>query len=274
MPDLPFPLRAHQVVYPVETHIERRDGFWCVQTPSNPTFFWGNFLHFDAPPTHGDLARWQALFDLHVRATQPQSRHVAFSWHGAEHGASAEFAQSGYAALDSVVMVAERLAPARAPAVDARIRHLAGDADWDALVEFHVRTRVLEHSEEGYRAYAQRKAAYWRKYAEAGSGTWVAAFVGDELAAALGLYAEARGRSSDGKLARYQDVVTDPRWRKCGLCSALLVRAATELERLEVSRHVIIADEHDVARPVYAARGFQVVGYLRGLQRALAETAP
>ena len=33
--------------------LERRDGYWVVQSPSNPTFWWGNFLLFDDPPAAG-----------------------------------------------------------------------------------------------------------------------------------------------------------------------------------------------------------------------------
>ena len=41
------------------TSLERRDGYWVVQSPSNPTFWWGNFLLFDDAPAAGDGDRWE-----------------------------------------------------------------------------------------------------------------------------------------------------------------------------------------------------------------------
>jgi GNAT superfamily N-acetyltransferase len=95
----------------------------------------------------------------------------------------------------------------------------------------------------------------------------VGAFVGEELVAALGLHGE-RGPSADGTtLARYQEVTTDARWRRRGLCSALMSRAAEALAPLAIDRYLILADAHDIARRVYAARGFTVAGPWRGLSR-------
>ncbi|MEO8187179.1 MAG: hypothetical protein ABI580_07420, partial [Burkholderiaceae bacterium] len=95
MDALPISLRTHLIVYGAECTIQRHDGFWSVVTPGNPTFFWGNFLHFDAAPTSGDVERWSSLFDSHVRTSQ-LSRHTAFSWEGSEPGATDSFVQRGY----------------------------------------------------------------------------------------------------------------------------------------------------------------------------------
>jgi len=267
-PELPFALRAFRVVYQDDAVILREDGFWSVRTPSNPTFFWGNFLQFDAAPAAGDEERWPALFARHIRSRQPDSGHVSLCWPGAQRGAADAFVPLGYAVEESVVMLADRLVAAAAPGRDVRCARVAGDRPWEALVQLHLRTRDPSHGAEDYERYARRKAGHWRSRAEAGQGVWMAAFAGDEVVAALGLYAESAPGPDGLRIARYQDVVTDPRWRRRGLCSTLLVRAADEIERQHrVDRLVIIADEHDSARRVYAARGFRVAGSMRGLER-------
>jgi len=40
--------------------LERRADHWVVSSPSNPTFWWGNFLLFDDAPGPGDGERWKS----------------------------------------------------------------------------------------------------------------------------------------------------------------------------------------------------------------------
>ncbi len=42
--------------------VARRDGYWAVHSPSNPTYWWGNLLLFDDAPGPGDGERWARLF--------------------------------------------------------------------------------------------------------------------------------------------------------------------------------------------------------------------
>src|SRR3990172_6867910 len=39
-----------------------RGRYLVIRTPSNPTFYWGNFLLFDGPPAPGDDEPWPPLF--------------------------------------------------------------------------------------------------------------------------------------------------------------------------------------------------------------------
>lgn len=50
-----------------------------VRTPTNPDYFFGNFLLFPAPPAAGDLPVWQARFQVGF-AAHPQVRHQCFQW--------------------------------------------------------------------------------------------------------------------------------------------------------------------------------------------------
>ena len=55
------------LIFPAfEGEIADRGDYVVVRTPSNPTFYWGNFLLFSNPPGQGDFVKWR-LFDVSVR---------------------------------------------------------------------------------------------------------------------------------------------------------------------------------------------------------------
>src|SRR5690242_20581643 len=54
-----------------------------IRTPSNPGFYWGNFLLFAHPPEQGSLERWKERFHEEIAARQP-ARHLAFGWDSPE----------------------------------------------------------------------------------------------------------------------------------------------------------------------------------------------
>ena len=54
-----------------------RGHYLVVVTPSNPTYFWGNYLLFDDPPSPRDFARWQSLFATEI-GNRPGIVHRAF----------------------------------------------------------------------------------------------------------------------------------------------------------------------------------------------------
>lgn len=254
---------------PGAAELRRHRGFWAVRTAQNPTFCWGNFLQFDAAPRAADVERWPALFEQHIASRQPGTTHLALCWEGDAQGCVGDFMDRGWSYLETVVMVATAAAAvAEPPAVAATLRAMDGNADWQALAEFNLRTRDEAYASAGCTAFTDLRVAHWRAQCEAGAAVWVGAWVGGELAAVLGLHAEADAAADGTRLARYQEVTTDARWRRRGLCSALLAHAAQALAaRPAIDRYVIVADAHDVARRVYAARGFLVVGSWRGLLR-------
>ena len=78
--------------------LERRDGYWAVHSPTNPTFWWGNFLLFDEPPGAGDGERWESLFAAEYSA-RSEVTHRTFAWDrtdGEAGDAEREFVERGY----------------------------------------------------------------------------------------------------------------------------------------------------------------------------------
>lgn len=251
-------------------------GCRLIRTPSNPTYYWGNYLLFDAAPRAGDEARWSALFETLISAHQPLSTHRAFGWMEDGAGNVAEFLAAGYTHNNATVMQTRAVHDVPSPAVAAELRPLAhtGAAaarEWAALLELSIATRSAEHDEAEYRPFSQQRIAAWRAMAEAGRGAWFGAFVdGDaapQLVAALGIYAEQQPEDGE-RLARYQSVMTDAAWRRRGLCRALIARAAGYArETLNADRLIIVAAAGEMPEQLYASLGFEAAGLQRGLQK-------
>ena len=43
-----------------------RGKYLVILTPTNPTYYWGNFLLFANPPDKGDLENWKAIFSKEI----------------------------------------------------------------------------------------------------------------------------------------------------------------------------------------------------------------
>jgi RimJ/RimL family protein N-acetyltransferase len=264
--------RSNLIFLPESGSVRRVGDCVVVLTPDNPTFWWGNALIFDGPPEAGDLDRWQQAFDALIRTPQPASRHTTFVWSGDDVGEIAPFVAEGFVPFDSVALAADRESAIAAPHPNRDVNVEPFDVDdWDRLLELMVAQREDGHPREAYRAFAERRIAGWRRLAAHGQGAWFGAFEPERrtrLLSALGIFVEAQPDADGVRLGRFQHVLTDPAERRRGLAGTLVAHASRfAFERLAATRLLIIADEHDVARRVYASCGFRTAGHSRGLER-------
>ena len=79
-------MQIHSLGYRTDLIFPRFDGqlldradYLVILTPSNPTFYWGNFILFPDPPGEGDFEKWKGLFAREVAARLPV-KHLAFGW--------------------------------------------------------------------------------------------------------------------------------------------------------------------------------------------------
>jgi GNAT superfamily N-acetyltransferase len=87
--------------------------------------------------------------------------------------------------------------------------------------------------------------------AENGHGAWFGAFDRGRLIAQLGIFSDGSG------VARYQNVETDPDWRRTGLAGTLVWRAGRwARSKLGARTLVIVADPEAEAIRVYRSVGF------------------
>lgn len=235
-----------------------RGNYVVVRTPSNPTFYWGNFLLFDQPPQPGDLARWRGVFAAEIGAP-PEVEHLVFGWNG-DAGDQTEFLEAGFRQNHAVVLTTHKppSAPHRADFVD--IRPLVADWEWRAAVESQVDSREPEFSADDYRLYREPAMARYRRMAADGLGHWYGAFVGDRLVADLGIF------HRDG-IGRYQAVSTRPDFRRRGIAGTLVAEAGRRaLAEWGLHTLVIVADYDEAPARIYQSVGFRPTEEMYGLE--------
>ena len=257
--------RTDLMFHRFEGDVTDRGRYLVIRTPSNPTYRWGNFLLFDAPPGPGDFEQWTALFEQEV-GKPPEVTHKVFGWDavGDVQGEVAPFLEAGYTLETSVVMATSTLKRPQKYDRDVDIRALT-EADYAAVVDLHVLSGFEGESEADYRRFWEATMQGFGRMVRAGRGAWFGAFLGDELVADMGVF-------TDGELARYQAVVTHPEYRRRGICGTLLYEVGRyALGQRGAQTLVIVADNAYFAKNIYASVGFAPRERQLGLEWVLRE---
>lgn len=232
------------------SQIEDRGDRVVVRTPTNPDFYWGNFIVFPQPPTTAEAAVWLDEFAAEV----PGAKHVAIGIDGTDGstGDIGSLLAAGCTLELGTVMTATAAtlqAPPR-PHADAVCRPLADDADWEQAVALWAANNDSQEA-TAYQAFARTRLTSYREIQSRGQGTWFGAFVDGLLLSSLGIFAE------DG-VGRYQHVDTHPDHRGQGLAGTLVHRAGQHaLDEMGVSTLVMVADPAYLAVRVYRSVGFR-----------------
>lgn len=229
-----------------------RGDYLVVLTPTNPTFYWGNFLIFQLPPGKGDLENWKAIFGREI-GSKLKAEHFAFGW-DSNDGALGEiqpFLEDGFNLNQSVVLATQQVKLPPKYNLDVVVRPLISDDDWEQATQNQVACRDTGHSLEGYQVFKRDQMRRYRQMSKARLGFWFGAFLGKQLVAELGIF-------SDGKVGRFQQVGTHPDYRRQGICGALVHQASCyALEQMQLETLVMVADENYHAAKIYESIGFK-----------------
>jgi RimJ/RimL family protein N-acetyltransferase len=257
--------RTDIAALPVSCEVQRRDGYLVVRSPSNPGHYWGNLLLFDDAPGAGDGPRWEQRFDAEF-AGCPGIDHRTFAWdrNDGELGAAREeLLERGYTFEDTVGLEAgsDEIRPHPRESRDVVVRALdhAGSGD-DALFDQVIHLQRLESlaafDAPGQLEYGRARMADLRELFATRGGAWFVAIDPeiDRVVGSCGIVVV------DDERGRYQTVDTITSHRGRGICSRLLVEAASIIhERHGTSRFVIGADPDYHAVKIYESLGFQPV---------------
>ena len=226
--------------------VEDRGTHLVVRTPDNPTFFWGNFLLLAEPPAPGGEREVVAAF----HAEFPQAEHVSIGIDTADltDDARAAFEAAGMTVDVSTVLTTSRLTAPRE--VEAEVRPLVSDEDWEARARLSQQL-YPQTSEEAFMTFARAKNEQEKKLIDAGRGQRFGAFVDGALVSTAGCFV-----TEDG-VARFQSVETHPDHRRKGLAGAVTHAAGRHaLDHLGVRTLVIVADTDGEAIGLYRRLGF------------------
>ncbi|MCL4227939.1 MAG: GNAT family N-acetyltransferase [Myxococcales bacterium] len=236
------------------SEVTDRGPYLLVRTPDEPDFWFGQALVVPPPapaePGPAWLARWQASFEREL----PAATHRALVVDGDVSSAvEAAATAAGWAVQRNVASSARALAEAPPPA-GVEVRPLASDRDWAQVVALALASDEHDAApdrpvDELHRRFVRGRVASKRAWVEAGRGAWWGALAGDALVGSLGVVGE-------GELARYQDVVTHPAWRRRGVARALLTAAGRAALDRGARRLVIVAIAGGDPLRLYRAAGF------------------
>jgi len=226
--------------------VEDHDTHLVVRTPSNPDYYWGNFLLLpEAPRTADEVGHWIAE---HGRAF-PEAKHRTLGIDRIDGADLSPLRDAGMGVDVPVAMTANEVHAPPHPDGTAEIRQLAGDDDWQQVVDLTLAGE--EDDPHLTREFIARKAAANRSLVEGGHGHWWGAFAGEHLVTAMGIVRAGQG------LGRFQSVKTHPDHRGRGLAGTVVHRASADaFATLDVQTLVMVADPDYLAIRVYRSVGF------------------
>ncbi len=251
--------------------LARRDGYWVVQSPGNPTFWWGNFLLFDDPPGKGDGARWEALFEVENRG-RSEVTHRSFAWDRTDGGigeADWELLPRGYEIERTAGLVAtpDQIRPHERANGAVEVRALdprpgQDEGLWQAAMDVWLaQTPPQDRSDYRVSFLKKRQAGLRELFRDGDRGTWYLALLDGQAVGALGIVVT-------GGRARYQTVDTLEAHRGTGVATRLVADAAALAAATQEIDHFVMAADPDYhAIRIYESLGFEraelVVGALR-----------
>lgn len=231
--------------------LKDRGTYFVIETPSNPHFHWGNFLLFKVPPAKGDLKVWSKLFKMEF--TNPEIKHLTFGWDtiNGEKGSSDEFVSAGFIETEQAVLVATSVIANKNLNSDLVVRPLNNSNEWLAALENQIACRQEIYSYDDYKLFKASQFQRYQNMEKAGLGFWFGAFIGDTLVGDLGIF-------SDGDIGRFQNVGTNPEYRRKGICGTLVYKASQfAFQKMGLKTLVMVADDDGNARRVYESVGFE-----------------
>lgn len=228
-----------------------RGDYLVVKTPSNPGFFFGNFLLLFRAPKVGSLHEWKELFRKEF-ANDPEVKHLTFLWDSPSEGMGEidELKKEGFKVDFSVVLTAQAVHAPKKMNTQVEVRPIVTDAEWKMVTENQILSKSADFKEDEYRLFKERQMTRYRAMAERGLGHWFGAFLNGKLVGDLGIY-------QDAALGRFQSVETHPDFQRQGVCGALVYKSAQfAFEKMGLERLVMVADENYHAAKIYESVGF------------------
>jgi ribosomal protein S18 acetylase RimI-like enzyme len=228
-----------------------RGEYLVVKTPTNPGFFYGNFLLFFRAPRDSSLVEWKAIFRREF-SDLPEVKHFTFLWDSPSEGAGeiSGLKNDGFKVDFSVVLAAKSVHAAPKMNMEASIRPIITDSEWKQVTENQIFSKSTDFKESEYRTFKERQMARYEAMAAQGLGFWFGAFLEGKLVGDLGIYKE-------GKLGRFQCVETHPDYQRRGICGALVYKSSQfAFTEMGVTDLVMVADENYHAAKIYESMGF------------------
>jgi ribosomal protein S18 acetylase RimI-like enzyme len=227
-----------------------RAGYWVVRTPSDLGYYFGNLLLLPSAPKAEEIALWQARFAEEFASTAV--KHVTLWWDQGllDSAATRELTDRGFTVAATEVLTCDVGHMTMATGVSGfEIRTLQPQ---QAVLLAELAISFADRHDDNYVEFLNRRARWQQQLMQRGLAQFVAAFDGDSAVASLGIFFHHR-------LARFQDVQTASGFRRRGLCTSLIRRAAELARQRGATTLVIHAEPQHQAAKLYRSLGFSSV---------------
>jgi GNAT superfamily N-acetyltransferase len=242
--------------------IDRGD-YVVVSTPVNPTFFWGNLLVFQQPPTPTDLAEDGEWMRLYAREL-PRCEHRAFTWDRVDGDTfdAQPFHAAGFMRDGTHVMRLD--APLASSGVTVRRLERGSSVlgQWQrifALLDGCFTPEGARH--DRYQRFLRIQVDRYASMIASGFGMWFAIDEEGEPIATCGIFPHE-------ECWRYQLVAVRADRRGRGLASALVAEAGRLAREARPSPLVIGCVAGSSAERIYSRLGFTTLEHTVGLMRS------
>ncbi len=115
--------------------VEEKFDYYVIRTPSNPSFWFGNFVLFKHSPREGDFLAWTDIYRLEFG---DHLEHVTFGWDEDTQGAVAEFKDNGFTLVNDVVLRMSEYTAITRINRDIEIRKIVEECEWNAVTELQI----------------------------------------------------------------------------------------------------------------------------------------
>lgn len=230
-----------------------KGSYTLIQTPSNPGFYWGNYIIFDQAPQKGSLKEWTTVFDKEFSYLS-EPHHYAFTWDTGkdDKGEHQEFLNAGFDFDSATVLIATKLSAPPHINDRLRVRKISSNQDWHDVIRLQTLCADPKFMNDHFEQFKGRQMASYRRMSEAGQGSWFGAFLEGQLVGDLGIFYE-------DQIGRYQNVETHPDYRRQGICGTLVYQTGLVAFKEFSVNHLVMEADIDY----HAARIYESVGFRR-----------
>ncbi|CAM3666706.1 hypothetical protein VA7868_00173 [Vibrio aerogenes CECT 7868] len=248
-------IRSDMIFHHFSGQVTEKENYVVVKTPSNPGFYWGNYLVFPQPPLGGDFLHWRHLFVSEFRNDQ-DVKHMSFCWlKPTEHIQTeySDFLSQGFEYDEVLVLKGSQFCLPGRRNEEIQCRPVLTDAEWQQVIALHLLVYPDSCRNEAECLYVDRTYAAYRSMQAAGLGGLHGAFIGDQLVASLGLF-------FDGEIGRFQNVETHPDFRQRGICKTMVydISVAAMQQHPQIRHLILHADSEYIAAEIYRSVGYEV----------------
>lgn len=240
-----------------ECSVTDKGHYTVIKTPSNPSYFWGNYIVFNSAPKAGDFNKWHNIFDEEFKDYPEKLKHYLFAWENEDPKQDlSAFKNAYYKYEKGVALSTTKINPPPKVNKDIEIRKIITNKEWQEIIDLQVLCADPIYNTANYTEFKEKQFKNYKRLVQEKRGDWFGAFLNGKLVADLGVF------HKDG-IARYQMVGTHPDYRRQGICGTLVYEAGlVALNEYKAKTLVMVADDDYHAASIYESVGFKPNDYI------------